>query len=718
MHVDTEFDRLFGETKALRDDSVAYRPLLGRWLLEMAMLFEWHKPASSRRRRSYPEALDDDDFCKLTGMEPPDQPDLDDDEEAPPPPKSAGQWKTHFKRHLDRLRKVKVDTGLPLFRNIALLSDLLKLSKADRMLLLFSASMTLFSTFRGAIMPRNVSATHQLLNRILAHLSGLAEDDFLAATGIDGILVSSGLVQVHHGVKDLEDKVELLKGVANVLMMPHRNSEELTGRFLKKADPPTLTLDNFPHLSADTALLLPYLQHAVQGRTTGVNILLHGKPGVGKSEYVKALAAANGLDLYEISFADAGGEPIKGTGRLKAFAFCQNLLARSENALLLFDEIEDVFPDNSFAMLFGGDEQGDTAGKAWINRTMERNPVPALWVSNRIHQIDPAYLRRFDYSVQFPTPPLAVRRTIAQYHLGCFNPPENWLERIAAAEEITPAQLERAAKVASLVGEANSLKLVEQVLDKSCTLLNTKAMPTRMPVKTGYSLEYLNVDADVTALLEGLQKRPSASLCFYGAAGTGKSELARHLADQLGKPLLIKRASDLLDKYVGESEKNIAAMFAEARRHGAVLVLDEADSFLSDRREAQRSWEVTQVNELLTQMEAFDGIFICTTNLMERLDQASLRRFSFKVRFDYLTKPQRIGMFRQELTRLGGDLAHADSYEPQVARLDRLTPGDFAVAVRQFELWGTAATAQKLYEQLAKECEAKGAPVRKIGFGA
>lgn len=716
MKVDKEFDRLFGETKALRDDSAAYRPLLGRWLLEMAMLFEWHKPSSSRRKRSYPEVLDDDDFCKLTDMEAPDQPDLDDDEEASPPPKSTGQWKTHFKRHLDRLRKVKVDTGLPLFRNIALLSDQLKLSKADRMLLLFSASMTLFSIFRGAIMPRNVSTTHQLLNRILAHLSGLAEDDFLAATGIDGILISSGLVQVHHGIKDLEDKVELLKGVANVLMMPHRNFEELTGRFLKKADPPTLALDNFPHLSADTSLLLPYLRNAAQVRTIGVNILLHGKPGVGKSEYVKALAAANGLDLYEISFADAGGEPVKGTSRLKAFAFCQNLLARSENALLLFDEIEDVFPDNNFALLFGGDEQGNTAGKAWINRTMERNPVPALWISNRIHQIDPAYLRRFDYSVQFPTPPLAVRHTIAQYHLGCFNPPENWLERIAAAEEITPAQLERAAKVASLVGTVNSLKLVEQVLDKSCTLLNTKAMPTRLPVKSGYSLEYLNVDADVTALLEGLRKRPSASLCFYGAAGTGKSELARHLAEQLGKPILIKRPSDLLDKYVGESEKNIAAMFSEARRQGAVLVLDEADSFLSDRRDAQRSWEVTQVNELLTQMEVFDGIFICTTNLMERLDQASLRRFSFKVRFDYLTKPQRLSMFRQELTRLGGDLSHADSYESQVAYLDRLTPGDFAVAVRQFELWGTTATAQKLFEQLVNECKAKGAPARKIGF--
>jgi len=440
---------------------------------------------------------------------------------------------------------------------------------------------------------------------------------------------------------------------------------------------------------------------------------MHGKPGVGKSEYVQLIARELGFELYEISFADSDGDPIKGTERLQSFVFCQNLLARDGKAMLIFDEIEDVFPGNRWE-----DDSRTTVCKAWVNRTMERNPVPAIWLSNRIRQIDPAFLRRFDYSVQFPTPPASVRLSIAQHHLGCFNPPTSWLERIAAAEEITPAQLERAAKVAHLAATPNSLKLVEQVLDKSCALLNTKAMPSRLPPRTGYNLDYLNLDIDVEALLAGLKIRPGSTLCFYGPAGTGKSELARHIADQVGKPLLMKRASDILGMYVGESEKNIAEMFAEARQQGAVLVLDEADSFLSDRREAQRSWEVTQVNELLTQMEAFDGTFICTTNLMERLDQASLRRFAFKVKFDYLTKPQRISMFRQELTRLGGDVTAADSYDPQVARLDRLTPGDFAVAVRQFELWGTAATAQKLYEQLAKECEAKGAPVRKIGFGA
>ena len=157
-------------------------------------------------------------------------------------------------------------------------------------------------------------------------------------------------------------------------------------------------------------------------------------------------------------------------------------------------------------------------------------------------------------------------------------------------------------------------------------------------------------------------------------------------------------------------------MFNEARQQDAVLVLDEADSFLADRRDAQQSWEVTQVNELLTQMEAFDGIFVCTTNLMAKLDPASLRRFAFKVRFDPLTSDQRWAMFREELTRLGGE-GEAGAVEAQVRALSGLTPGDFAVAARQFELCGTHASAESLLESLGKECTAKGAATGKIGVG-
>ncbi|MFO1371415.1 MAG: AAA family ATPase [Candidatus Competibacteraceae bacterium] len=148
-------------------------------------------------------------------------------------------------------------------------------------------------------------------------------------------------------------------------------------------------------------------------------------------------------------------------------------------------------------------------------------------------------------------------------------------------------------------------------------------------------------------------------------------------------------------------------MFDDARQRDAVLVLDEADSFLRDRRGAHRSWEVTQVNELLTQMEAFDGIFICTTNLMESLDAASLRRFPWKIRFDWLTPNQRWGLFLQEFVRLGGDYADAAVWKDRVLRLDRLTPGDVAAVVRQYELWDEIPSAQEFYRRLVAECDGK-----------
>jgi SpoVK/Ycf46/Vps4 family AAA+-type ATPase len=114
-----------------------------------------------------------------------------------------------------------------------------------------------------------------------------------------------------------------------------------------------------------------------------------------------------------------------------------------------------------------------------------------------------------------------------------------------------------------------------------------------------------------------------------------------------------------MSKYVGETEQQMAAMFREAEAEKAVLLLDEADSFLQDRRGAQRTYEVTEVNEMLQGMERYNGIFICTTNLLDRLDQAALRRFTFKIKFKPLTRAQRETMFVTEA--LAGDAGTDDA---------------------------------------------------------
>jgi transitional endoplasmic reticulum ATPase len=697
----------------LNETTVLYRPLLGPWLIKIALMLHWYDRDPDER---WPELLRNAEFLAVTGLT-----DLE-------PPSRRARPTAAFCRgilteRLSKLEEEDIPQDLPLFNNLQLFAQLLDLNEAEQAVLLFVALFDLFPAYREVVASRSESTSDHLLWRILNNLTGIPEQRFRVATGGEGILVSAGLLKVDHSLVDLENKVDLMEGLSGILLVPHGDVEELMARFLRRAAPPSLTLDNFPHLAKDTQALQAYLENALQRQTTGVNILLAGKAGVGKTEYAQALACALGAELYEISYSGPDGEPIKGESRLRAYGFCQRLLARSENAILMFDEIEDVFPANYgfLSLLFGSDDEGgkQTAGKAWINRTMEQNQVPAFWISNRTRHIDDAYRRRFDYSMIFPTPPRSVRLTIARHHLGCLEPPIDWLERIAANEELTPAQLERAAKVALIAAGSDRLRameLVEQTLQRSITLLGQRRTPSRNRVRTGYDVAWLNTDCDIERLISGLGQRPQGSFCFYGAAGTGKSELARQIADRIDKPILMRRASDLLNKYVGESEKNIATMFEDAAQQDAVLVLDEADSFLTDRRGAHQSWEVTQVNELLTQMEAFEGIFICTSNLLERLDQASLRRFSFKVRFNPLTPTQRWGLFRQELRRLGGKYRELHLWEAQVRKLEGLTPGDFAVVARQFELWGTPPTARELYKQLRSECDAKEGATSNIGF--
>lgn len=136
---------------------------------------------------------------------------------------------------------------------------------------------------------------------------------------------------------------------------------------------------------------------------------------------------------------------------------------------------------------------------------------------------------------------------------------------------------------------------------------------------------------------------------------------------------MIRRASDLMSKYVGETEQQIAAMFARAEEERALLLLDEADSFMQSRQGAVRNYEVSEVNEMLQGMERFDGIFVCTTNLFDRIDEAALRRFAFKIRFRPLERTQRERMFITEA--LGGNAdAMTAAWRDALASLDVLTP--------------------------------------------
>ena len=700
----------------ITDAMDSYNPLLVRWILELTLLLGWLNKSIVGGN-----IFEGDNFSELTGIN--HETDVSTGRSQIKLVSSRRKINCSVKAstkivklRLNEINQESLQDKLSIFKNIDVIGKLLGLSDAGKAILSYAVMLEAFTKFRQILASTQQKSSTQQFVEIMSHLLNYSEAEIRIELNADSPLMAGGLIVIEPSVCDLEDKITLLNGLSSIICQPHNDEAILLSSFLKKTSPANLTLSDFPHLTRDIDALKKYIGNSIKQKETGVNVLIYGIPGTGKTEFIKALSNELGTDLYEIAFSNKEGNPISGKGRLKSYNLCQRILRDKNNALLMFDEVEDIFNSNSIFNV--DDDSWSQTNKAWINRILERNATPAFWVTNDV-AIDPAYLRRFDYSIKFTVPPKNIRLEIVRRYLGQLNVSEAWLEGIASNEHMSPSQYENAAKLVRVSGEIESPSaylLVEQCLQKSANLLCQRRLPLRNTTHTKYNLDLINANVNLDKLIAGLKTTPSGTFCFYGPAGTGKSELARYIADEINMPLIVKRASDILSMWVGEAEKNIAEMFSEAREQSAVLVLDEADSFLADRRDAQRSWEISQVNEFLTQIEAFDGIFVCTTNLMDKLDQASLRRFSFKVKFDYLTSDQRWGMFNSELSRLGNSEVSIASYEKHVRRLENLTPGDFSVVSRKVSLIKELANPEEFYESLVLECQNKEGVKGRMGF--
>lgn len=554
--------------------------------------------------------------------------------------------------------------------------------------------------------------------RALAVVLDLPYEAIRQALSVQGRLHRSGLISVQQHYRNyLRGKLNLVSNqLADKLLVKTYDVMDLFAGTINKSDDAELTLADYPHLQHELNLLTAYLKQVKSNKQQGVNIFLYGSSGTGKTQLCKSLAQEMAVQLYEISCEDEDGDAISATGRLCAYRAAQCIFD-SQSALLMFDEVEDVFNDTENGV---GMKSTAQSRKAWVNRILEQNRTPTIWVSNS-DQLDPAFIRRFDMVLEIKVPPKKQRMSFIQQH--CHDGlSSQYQEALANVEQLSPAILRRSYRVAKtaqleneqLTVQESMTRLVSNTLKaqglRGIKLQDSNALPKF------YDLNYINCKANLTQIADGIQQHGFGRLCLYGASGTGKSAFARWLSEHINQPLLIKRGSDLISPWVGETEQNLAKAFQEAEEQQAVLLLDEVDGLLQDRRQATKSWEISQVNEFLVQMESYNGIVVATTNRFDELDQAALRRFDFKMHFDFLTYAQRFALLENVCTQLKLEL-NEQQVKAKLQQLDRLSAGDFAVIVRQ-SYFNPFENVDSILRHLTDEMTVKYKSSQSIGFTA
>ena len=614
----------------------------------------------------------------------------------------------NLKNRFEILEKSQISCGLKdLEHNLNLLQGNLGLNSTERDILRFVAIMYNYEVISNACSLlgdlNNIQAT-----KAISKILNLRFSDVQKAFKKDGIFAKTSIVKLENNVHNLKYKIDVINNNFMCdLFVKCESMDEIFESAIKPCSKTNLTTKNYPHIKEDMKILLSFLKNAVSKKQKGVNVLLYGSAGTGKTELSKVIASKLNLKLYEVAYDDEYGYATEDR-RLRSYCLAQNVLSAGSN-LLMYDEAEDIFNTNN--------DEKRQYGKAFINRSLETNELPTIWITNNILDMDEAVVRRFNLAIEIGIPTEDVRaKIIKKYSENLID--SKLVKKLAKNQFVAPAVVSNASLVVSNLNTKDKNKAFERVISNTLKAQGydeiEKDEKPSADLPSSYDPNFVNSDCDLNELIQGIKESKNARICLYGVPGTGKSAYAKFIAKSLKKPIIIKKGSDLLSMYLGETEKNIALAFKEAKDKKAVLVFDEVDSFLQDRSMAARSWEVTQVNEMLVQMESFDGIFIATTNLIDNLDKACLRRFDLKLEFGYLLPDQAQNLFKKECALL--KVKFDENASKKVSNLGLLAPGDFA-SVRRQAKFRPIKNGDDFYHRLELEVALKNEEKSiKIGF--
>ena len=445
-----------------------------------------------------------------------------------------------------------------------------------------------------------------------------------------------------------------------------------------------------------------------------VKILLYGEPGSGKTEFAKSIIKASGNGIATPIFPNKCNQEEK-------FYRCSmaEYVSHKNGRVALIDECDDII-STDYSLRKKSD-----IDKECINSIFDQMKGKSIWITNSICSVDKSTLQRFTYSVEFDDLSRNQKITSLRAALNSSGIPrtievEDLYNRLQKYS-LPTAGIASAVNLAYIAAQEPQtrelLEIIDDIAKAQSTLLNGSKPKNvhRYKPDSHFDPSIINMDIPYGSLINALKnydnrlKEKSVNcpmnLIFEGVPGSGKTELAKHIAQVLDKKIILKNMSDLQSAFVGETEKNIANAFNDAEREDAILVIDEADSLFIDRQNAVRSWEVAQTNEILVQMENYRGIFICSTNIIESIDSAAMRRFQKKITFSCLNSEGKRKLFKSYFLNSEDELSSETISE--LERLNNLTAGDFKNVYQQLQFDNTCYKERDFIEMLERELKFK-----------
>jgi len=425
-------------------------------------------------------------------------------------------------------------------RNIKELKKILSLNRVEEDILKFTITMKYYETLNDLMLlagDLSNDKVYKLLSLVLQH----QKESIKKALSYDGRLNSSGILSLDRDRElSIAGKLDLYSQEFVEMMVTNEGDiYDIFKKDIRVCKPAILKLCDFSHIDDSVRLIVDFLKNSKDYK--GVNILLYGEPGVGKSELAKVIAKELGMKSFEISVIDEENKPL-GESRIKALKSAQYLFD-SKESLLIFDEIEDIF--DNFRL---SDQKMIYQLKGWMNFLLENSKVPTIWISNSIKGVDSAIIRRFKIVLELPNLPKSKRVELLKKEFESLD--ETTIETIAAHKNATPAILSQAAKVVRVAKPKDFSKSTIELISSTLKAQGFKQIEPKSLNSYDYDPALVNCSMDLKELAKGIAKQKDARLCLFGPSGTGKSAFGRWLADFLDMPCIVKKGSDLVSAWV------------------------------------------------------------------------------------------------------------------------------------------------------------------------